>query len=145
MRIIEQTPEMVSVWRVSPSSDRDEDATVLHPSPENVNEGDVGAISESITHNGFYGYVLAQRSSGAIIAGEHRWRAAVTLGATAIPVLWLDVDDATARRIRLADNRTTRLGHDDSQQLADLLQQIQVEAGTLAGTGYDAEALDELL
>lgn len=49
----------------------------LEPHPANPREGDVGAIVESIRANGFYGAILGQKSKRRIIAGEHRWRAAV--------------------------------------------------------------------
>jgi ParB-like chromosome segregation protein Spo0J len=117
----------------------------LKPHPRNVNQGDLGAIVESIDANGFYGAVIAQQSTGYILAGNYRWRAAVSQGMKFIPVLWVDVDDATALRIMLADNRTTRLGLDDPAGLATLLQEIRSDAGTLQGTGFDAEALQELL
>jgi hypothetical protein len=79
----------------------------IQPSPENVNEGDVGVIAQSVEVNGWYGSVLVQTSTGHIIAGEHRWKAAKALGAVEVPVTFADVDEATARRIRLADTRTT--------------------------------------
>jgi 16S rRNA G966 N2-methylase RsmD len=117
----------------------------IRPSPENVNLGDVGAISQSMEANGFFGSVLVQESSAEIICGEHRWRAAKALGAQDIPVTYLDVDDDRARRIRLADNRTARLGADDPARLASLLQELAATPAGLAGTGWDGDALDELL
>jgi DNA modification methylase len=117
----------------------------IEPHPDNVNQGDLGAVIESVDANQFYGAVLVQRSSSRIIAGKHRWLAAKDRGLKAVPVIWLDVDDDRARRIMLADNRTTRLGMDDPAALAALLQQIEAETGTLLGTGFDQDALDEIL
>lgn len=132
MQIVEQQYELVAL-----------DALHLHP--RNVNQGDIGAIHGSIAHNGFYGAVIAQRSTGRILAGNHRYQAATQSKAETIPVIWVDVDDEAALRILLADNRTTRLGHDDPAALAELLQEIQADTGTLDGTGYDGDALDQLL
>ena len=120
-------------------------AASVQPHPRNVNVGDVGAIYGSIEHNGFFGTLVVQRSTGHILVGAHRWLAAKQAGYAELPVTWVDVDDATALRIMLADNRTARLGHDDPPSLAALLQEIMVDAGTLDGTGFDAGALDELL
>ena len=117
----------------------------LTPHERNINEGDLGAIIESVGVNRFYGAVLAQKSTGKIIAGKHRWLAAKDQGLELVPVLWMDVDDAMALRIMLADNRTSRLGTDNQDQLAGLLQDILNDQGTLSGTGYDGEFLDELL
>jgi DNA modification methylase len=132
VKIINDGMELVPLDRLS-----------LHP--RNVNQGDLGAIHESVGTNGFYGAIVAQRSTGHVLAGNHRLMTAQQAGASEIPVIWVDVDDTEALRILLADNRTTRLGTDDTAGLADLLQELLADTGTLAGTGYDADALDELL
>jgi hypothetical protein len=91
--------------------------------------------------NGFYGAVIAQRSTGHIIAGEHRWRAARQKRLAAVPVFWLDVDDDRALRILLADNRTNDTAGYDEEILAELLKGMD----DLAGTGWDDDALAKLL
>lgn len=130
--IVSQEYEMVPVGAVEPH-------------PDNVNQGDVAAIVQSIQHNRFYGAVTVQRSSSRILAGKHRWLAARECGLELVPVIWVDVDDQEAIRIMLADNRTTRLGVDDPAALADLLQRVQDDTGSLSGTGFDEAALQELL
>lgn len=117
---------------------------ILHPA--NPRDGDVGAIVESIRSNGWASAVVAQRSTRHVLAGNHRIRAARECGIGAVPVLWLDVDDDTALRILLADNRTSDLATWDDRALADLLVELrtQTEKG-LTGTGFDGNALDELL
>jgi len=132
MRVLNEAVELVPVADLT-----------LHP--RNVNQGDLGAIHESVAVNGFYGTIVAQRSTGRVLVGNHRLMVAQQMGAKDVPVAWVDVDDATALRILLADNRTTRLGIDDPEQLVALLQEILADAGSLEGTGYDADALDELL
>lgn len=62
-----------------------------------------------------------------------------------VPVIWVDVDDERARRILVADNRTTRLGHDDPEALASLLTELAETEGGLDGTGFDGDDLDALL
>ena len=117
----------------------------VQPHPRNPRQGDVGAIHQSIEANGFYGQIVAQRSTGHILAGNHRWLAAKQAGATRIPVTWVDVDDAHALRILLADNRTSDLASNDEYNLAQLLIEIQEATGDLTGTGYDGDDLDDLL
>jgi ParB-like chromosome segregation protein Spo0J len=117
----------------------------LRPHPKNPRQGDVNAIVESIKANQFYGVCVAQRATGFILVGNHRWMAARQCGLDRIPVVWVDCDDATALRILLADNRTNDLAAYDEDKLAEVLQEIQAGAGTLSGTGYDLEALGDLL
>ncbi len=118
----------------------------LHEHPDNPRRGDVERIEASMAAHGFYGAVLAQMSTGAILAGNHRHRVAVARGEETLPVLWVDVDDDQARRILLVDNRTTDFGEYDDEGLEVLLQGLfdQTELG-LVGTGYTIEDLTELL
>lgn len=117
----------------------------LREHPENYNRGDVGAISESMDEHGFYGAVLVQRSSGRILAGNHRYRTARDKGATTLPGFWLDCDDDEARRLLAVDNRTTHLATFDEAALIALLKQAQDSPRGLAGTGYDQGALAMLI
>ena len=117
----------------------------LKPHPRNPRQGDIGAIHESIQTNGFYGSVLAQKTTGYILAGNHRWQAMTQAGADTIPVTWIDVDDDHALRILLADNRTNDMATYNDHDLTQLLEQLITETGTLAGTGFDGDELDNLL
>jgi DNA modification methylase len=98
-----------------------------------------------IEENGWYGVIVAQRSSGRILAGNHRWRAAKAAGMSELPVAYLDVDDDRAERILLADNRSNDLASYDDHALADLLQTLTATDDGLLGTGYDGDDLDQLL
>lgn len=113
----------------------------LRPHPKNPRKGDTVAIADSIVHNGFYGAVVAQRSTGYILAGNHRHKAAADTGADEVPTIWVDCDDEQALRILLADNRTNDLAGYDEKALAELLSGLD----SLDGTGYDQAALDEFL
>lgn len=119
------------------------DRLYIHPS--NPRQGDVGAVCASIEAHGFFGALVVQRSSSYVLAGNHRLKAARQLGMEAVPVMWVDVDDETAKRILLADNRTSDLGTYDNDQLAQLLQELATTPGGLDGVGYDGDDLDNLL
>lgn len=113
----------------------------LVPYPGNPRRGDVGLITESVAANGFYGAVVAQRSTRYVLAGNHRLAAAAAAGLSELPVIWVEVDDATARRILLADNRTNDLAGYDNERLAALLGSLE----DLTGTGYITEDISTLL
>ena len=117
----------------------------LSEHPENPNRGNVSAIRESIAENGFFGAVLAQKSTGYILAGNHSFRAACQSGADKIPVIWVDVDEDRAKKIMLADNRMAEKAFRDEEQLAALLEDLNKRDRGLLGTGYDAGDLDALL
>lgn len=116
------------------------DAVVEHP--ENPRRGDVELIEGLIEENGFFGALIVQRSTGRILVGNHRWKAARRAGADQIPVLFVDVDDERAMKILLSENRANDQATYDEEALFSVLSDYE---GNLEGTGYDADALDDLL
>ena len=115
---------------------------VIHP--DNPRQGDVGAIVTSIENNGWDGTIVAQRSTRRVLAGNHRLQAAHGAGIEQVPVYWVDVDDTEAKRILLADNRTSDLASWDDNILAGLLESL-AQQDELLGSGYDGDDVDELL
>lgn len=119
----------------------DDDLDHIRPHPRNPRNGDTEAIVESIRANGLYRPLYAQRSTGCILAGNHTYAAALELGATALPVIWLDVDDDRAERIMLVDNRSADLGTYDDGLLVALLRDLDDTEASLLGTGYTEDDL----
>lgn len=171
----------------------------LKEHPENARLGDVDAIKESIRLNGWHGAVVVQKGTHYILAGNHRTRAALELyrgdfdpleGQTEkeheqeaarwraelakLPVHVVEVDDDTARRILLADNKTADLATYDDTKLLRLTAQIvdpvaamqvlqdersspedvtealrllaaeKAKSGKLRGTGYSTREVEQL-
>ncbi len=121
----------------------DVEKLVLHPA--NPRQGDIGAIFSSIQENGWFGVLVAQRSTGHVLAGNHRLRAAVQAGITRVPVHYLDVDDDRALRVLLADNKSNDMASYNDAALAELLQLLESTEQGLLGTLYDGDDLDKLL
>lgn len=117
----------------------------LVPHPDNPRKGDVPAIAASIKAHGFYGALVVQQSTGHVLAGNHRLLAAQQVGLPEVPVVWLDCDDTTARRILLVDNRANERATWDFEQLAQVLGELQAEDDDLAGLGWDEHELEALL
>lgn len=121
--------------------------TVLVPVSElkgydkNPRKGNVKAIAESLEINKQYRPIVVQKSTKKILAGNHTWLAAQSLGWKEIAVVFVDVDDVAAKRIVLADNKTNDLADYDGQILAELLRDL----GTADGTGYSSADMDAIL
>ncbi len=113
--------------------------------PRNARQGDLGAIIENIKANGFYGACVVQRSTRHVIIGNHRLRAAEELGLPAVPVIWLECDNDRALRLMLSDNQTSDIATNDPNALAELLAELAATEKGLAGTGFDGDALQELI
>lgn len=120
------------------------DLSELTEHPRNPRQGDVGAISVSIERNGFYGALTVQKSTGYILGGNHRKKALAALGITRVPIIERDVDDETAMRILLADNRHSDLATYDDPLLLELLME-EAARDNLHGTGYTGDDIDLLL
>lgn len=95
--------------------------TELKEHPRNPNRNELYPIVDSIEKVGFYGAIQAQRSTGYIITGNHRYRAAIAAGLTEVPVIYLDIQDDEAYRIMLSDNKIAEAGRQDQDQVDKLL------------------------
>ncbi|WP_427177935.1 ParB/RepB/Spo0J family partition protein [Klebsiella pneumoniae] len=104
----------------------------LRPNPWNTNS--VGAqnfekLKGSIEKLGFFKPILARELDGGqfeILGGEHRWRAAMEQGISAVPVISVGkISDLVAKQMSLVDNE--RYGEDDQVALQRLIEEIQSE------------------
>ena len=118
---------------------------LLKHHPRNANQGDVEAIKKSLAVNGWYGSVVVNTGTKHILAGNHRVMAAKALGWETVPVQWVDVTPEEELRILVVDNRTTRIGQDDSTKITDILAELANTPIGLDGTGYSSDDLDALI
>ncbi len=119
--------------------------TKLKPHPQNVRQGDVGAISLSLEQHGQYRPIVVQQSTGFILAGNHTYKAAKALKWKDIAATYVDVDDEQALRILLIDNRANDLASYDDSALVEMLKALMDTELKLDGTGFDPSDLDQLL
>lgn len=117
----------------------------LKPHPSNVRQGDVGAISVSLEQHGQYRPIVVQKSTGYILAGNHTYKAALSLKWKEIAATYVDCDDDQALRILLIDNRANDLASYDDTALVEMLKALMETDTQLAGTGFDPSDLDQLL
>lgn len=127
---------------------------------DNPNEGDVGAIYNSVKRWGYWGSMCLWKDNQNM-GGNHSLRALKLLrkegwtprgdGLRVVDgcwqVLYWDIasmpkEEAVA--FALALNRTSRLGHDDPRQLLAMLNSISSDDAKLSA-GYDQDDIDDLL
>ena len=108
-------------------------------------EEQVAQIAASIAEFGFTNPILAG-SDGIIVAGHGRLAAAQKLGLERVPVVVLDHLTPTQRRaLVIADNRIAENAGWDDAMLRIELEALQLEGFDIDLTGFDADALAELL
>ncbi|ALD91893.1 MULTISPECIES: site-specific DNA-methyltransferase [Burkholderiales] len=105
----------------------------------------VAQIAASIAEFGFTNPILAG-SDGVIVAGHGRLAAAQKLGLEVVPVVVLDHLSPTQRRaLVIADNRIAENAGWDDAMLRIEIAALQDDDFDLSLTGFDADALAELM
>ena len=112
----------------------------LEAYPTNPRRGDIDAIALSLKAHGQYRPIVVQYGTNFILAGNHTYKAAKKLGWKKIKITYIEVDETTARRIVLADNRLTDLAGYNEPLLKSLLQALP----ELDGTGFSASEVETL-
>jgi len=108
-------------------------------------EEQVAQIAASIVEFGFTNPILAG-SDGVIVAGHGRLAAAQKLSLDTVPVVVLDHLTPTQRRaLIIADNRIAENAGWDDAMLRIELQSLQEDGFNLDITGFDADALAEIM
>ncbi len=138
------------------------------PNERNSKDHDVGVLCESMIRFGFTQPVLINESDNKILAGHGRIKALQQLhnqGYDApkridvsfdieddkiqtwyVPCYYINIKDkAEAEAYLIADNRLTEIGGWLDDKLVDSLKNVLEETGTLDGTGWDLEDLDDIV
>ena len=105
----------------------------------------VAQIAASIAEFGFTNPILAG-SDGVIVAGHGRLAAAQKLGLEVVPVVVLDHLNSTQRRaLVIADNRIAENASWNDEMLRIEIAALQDDDFDVSLTGFDADALAELM
>ena len=138
------------------------------PNERNSKDHDVGVLCESMIRFGFTQPVLINESDNKILAGHGRIKALQQLhnqGYDApkridvafdieddkiqtwyVPCYYINIKDkAEAEAYLIADNRLTEIGGWLDDKLVDSLKNVLDETGSLDGTGWDLEDLDDIV
>ena len=121
--------------------------TDIKPYPNNprVNDAAVDAVAASIREFGFRQPIVVD-VDGVIICGHTRYKAALKLGLTQVPVhVAKDLTPAQIQAYRLADNKTAELAEWNYELLPIELSQLSEAGFDLQLLGFDTDELAQLL
>lgn len=127
----------------------EEDAPIesLIDNPRNPNihpDDQIERLMASLRARGQNRAILARRENRMLIAGHGVRIAARRLGWTDIRVAFWDVDQATADRAMLADNRLAELSVPDTDRVSELLREIpEMDWLSVGFNGNEAEKILE--
>ena len=124
---------------------------------------DVGAIYQSMKRFGFVAFPLINSVTNKLLAGHGRLKtlhmiksegefvpANIELdddGEWLVPCLFSATieDEAEAQAYLLADNRLVEIGGYNTMDLLDSLQEVIKETGSLDGTGWDLDSIEDII
>lgn len=110
-----------------------------------INDDAVDKVVESVKEFGFRNPLILD-SSGVIIAGHTRLKAAAKLGMTEVPCIM--ADDLTPEKVkayRIADNKSAEYSKWDFEALAAELDDLQKSGYNLSLTAFGQDELDKIL
>jgi ParB-like chromosome segregation protein Spo0J len=121
----------------------------LHPWVDNPRWSDkkefetaVRDLRRSIRRFGFGSPILARKANGEIIVGHTRYEAARRLKMATVPVRFMDLSEAEAHAMAIADNRLGENGKWDDAKLDTELRKLEAEDVDIEdGMGFDDEEL----
>lgn len=127
----------------------------------NAKDHDIGTLTESMIRFGYTQPVLIDKRNKKLLAGHGRIKALKTLkegnydapknifvddDTWLVPCHEIDMqNDGEAEAYLIADNRLTELGGWNDDLLLESLHNILQETGSLDGTGWDLEDMDDIL
>lgn len=110
--------------------------------PRKITKEAVDAVAKSIQRYGFSAPIVARRENKELIAGHTRLRAALQLKLNVVPVRFLDISEADAHKLALADNKLGELtSWDDS--LDEILAGLKDDPDVF-DLGWSESELDKL-
>lgn len=118
------------------------EVAALHPHPSNPRRGDVKAIAGSLERFGQMRPIIATQD-GTIVAGNHTYQAALSLGWTHIAATLMEMTAKDEAAYLIADNRHSDMATYDD---AALLEHLHVLAAddNLAGVGFEQDDISGL-
>ena len=130
---------------------------------KNPKDHDVGAIYQSMKRFGFVAFPLVNSTTDKLLAGHGRLKTLHMIksegefvpanievtddGDWLVPCIYSATieDEAEAQAYLLADNRLTEIGGYNNMDLLDSLQEVIRETGSLDGTGWDLDSIEDII
>jgi DNA modification methylase len=109
-----------------------------------MSEGEMTNLQHSIAHWGMAQPLVVRRQHATIVAGHRRLQAAMALGLSEVPVIWVDVSEQEAEILGIALNRIA--GEWDLPKLGEVLAKLQALPDLdVSLTGFGEAEIDSLL
>ena len=109
-----------------------------------VNDEAVEPVARSIERFGFNVPIVCNQTLG-IIAGHTRWKAALKLGLSKVPVVLLDIGNTDAVAFALAENRLSQIAEWDFDGLGEVLSELVTNDADVKSLGFSEEEIAAMM
>ena len=113
--------------------------------PRKHGPGDLKPLERSLKEFGWGAPIVAQAGTNRILAGHGRYQAALNLGLTHAPAVFMDVDDQKAAAYTVADNRLAENSSWGWAELKNVLSDLNDGEFDLTLTGFGESDLQSLV
>jgi hypothetical protein len=117
------------------------DPATLVPNPHNHRrhpERQRDVLRVALGDEGWLDPLIFNKRTGRLIDGHARTEEAIAQGVTEVPVIEIDVDEATERKILVRHDRIGALAELDLEVLRGNVEGLEAEGMTLEGIGWDS-------
>ena len=129
---------MITVHQMSPA-----ELIPADYNPRRIERHQLAALKNSLTRWGFVEPVILNETTGRIVGGHQRVRAALELALETVPVVKVQLDETQEKALNIALNKIS--GEWDFDLLKGLLFELKDEEFELDDLGFDGDELEELL
>lgn len=110
--------------------------------PRKISREQMDRLVRSIREWGFVDPIVANRTSGSVVGGHQRLKAAKQLGMETVPTVWVELDDVNEKALNIALNKHG--GEWDYGLLQSVLDDVQAGGIELELTGFTDEEWETL-
>jgi ParB-like nuclease family protein len=110
--------------------------------PRMISDHDLASLRRSLRTFGTVEPIVVNRRTSRIVGGHQRVRAAELEGIRELPVVHVDLDEASEKQLNLALNRIH--GEFDLERLAGVFRDLQVAGADLTLSGFEAGEIERL-
>ncbi len=111
--------------------------------PRKISDHDMAALRRSLNTWGVVEPVVVNRNTWRVVGGHQRIKAAEAENIAELPVVYVEVDEASEKQLNLALNRIH--GDWDTELLEQVLRDLQAAEADLALTGFTDAEVEALL
>jgi len=116
----------------------------LNKNNPRINDAAAEKLVAGIGAYGFINPVVVNKRDNMVLAGHTRIKALKKLSTDTVPVLFVDMDETTARGFAIWDNKSAEFSKWDEDLVMKELEALSIEDYDIGLTGFDLDEIKEM-